>query len=453
VSTPLLTDTIVAIATAPGRSALAVVRISGPAAVRILGAITPHAPTPPADRVQTLLAIHDPLEGELIDRALVTVFRRPRSFTGEDSVEITTHGGALTPTLVVGAAIAAGARQALAGEFTRRAYLNGKLDLVQAEAVADLIEGTSPAFRRAALHQMERGLSRRLESLRSAILRVEALGAYSIDFPDEDEPPVPLPAIVSAARQVAEEIGGILRTAPEGRALRDGALTVLAGLPNSGKSSLFNALLGTERAIVTEVPGTTRDAIEAHTTIEGYPFRLVDTAGLRSTTDRVEAIGIEISHRYAAAADIVLFCSVAGGPLTMEEERFLAQQRERSPVVLLRTMADLYGDAEEREGAVAVSVETGAGLDLLRHRLVHQGFPTVHASDVLPVVTRERHTRALTIAHEEIERYVGAIEDGIPLEFASTHLRQAAAHIEEIIGVVTADDVLGAVFGTFCIGK
>src|SRR5690606_31277567 len=232
-------------------------------------------------------------------------------------------GGLLTPQLVLDAVLAAGARQADAGEFTRTALLNGRIDLVQAEAVADLIDGHSPALHRAAIHQMERGLSRRIEELRAALLRVEGLVSYSIDFPEEDEPPVGPERIDAAAAEVEDRLDTLLRTAPQGELLRTGAMIVLAGRPNSGKSSLFNALLGLERAIVTKVPGTTRDALEAELTLDGYPFRLVDTAGLRLTEDRVERIGIEVARRYLGAAQIVVFCVPAGRALDREELEFL----------------------------------------------------------------------------------------------------------------------------------
>src|SRR2546422_3976900 len=228
------------------------------------------------------------------------------------SVEISTHGGLLVPAEAVAALVAAGARLARPGEFTRRAVLNGKLDLLQAEATADLIDAGSPAQRRRALQQLDRGLSGRLAALRAELLELEALIAYDIDFPEEDEGPVSPARVTAAWRAVRERIAGLVATAPEGERLREGALLVIAGRPNAGKSSLFNALLGRERAIVTEVPGTTRDAIEAYAVIAGFPFRLVDTAGLRDSGDRVEEIGIEVARQYLGAADLVLVCRDAG---------------------------------------------------------------------------------------------------------------------------------------------
>ena len=455
--------TVAAVATPPGRGAVALVRMSGPESLAHLLRVCPAlAGRSPAPRAQRLLAVEHPENGERIDHALVTFFPGPGSYTGEDTVEISTHGGVLTPQLVLAALYAAGARPAEPGEFTRRALLNGKLDLLQAEAVLDLIDGRSPALHRAALHQMERGLSRRIEELRAAILQVEALVTYSIDFPEEDEPPVPPARIRAAADDVARRIDGLLATAPQGEMLREGALVVLAGRPNSGKSSLFNALLGTERAIVTEIPGTTRDALEASIVVEGYPFRLADTAGLRETADRVEGIGIEVARRYLRAAQIILFCAEAGRDLGQDELGFLADL-EPERVVLVRTKADLSGGGEagwrgqEPRGhprSLHLSAVTGAGLPELRQALLGLAFGGILGEPgEAPLVTRERHARALRSARDELDRFARGLDELLPAELAATHLRAAAHALEELIGAVTPDDVLGQVFGSFCVGK
>ena len=387
-------------------------------------------------------------------------FPGPGSYTGEDTVELATHGGVLTPQLVLDAALAAGARPAEPGEFTRRAYLNGRLDLLQAEAVADLIDGRSRALHRAAVHQMERGLSRRVEELREALVGAQALLVYGIDFPEEDEPPVPPERIRAAAEEVLRRIDGLLATAHEGELLREGALTVLAGRPNSGKSSLFNALLGTERAIVTEIPGTTRDALEAVVSLDGYPFRLVDTAGLRETTDRVEEIGIEVARRYLAAARLVLFCVEAGRPLDPDEETFL---RDPGPgaVVLVRTKADRAGGAPDPASAAAdglpsvrVAAPEGEGLTELRGILLRGAFGGILGEPgEAPLVTRERQARALRRARDEVRLFLDAWEEGIPPEFAATHLQAAAGALEDLLGVIGTEDVLDRVFSQFCVGK
>lgn len=448
-------DTVAAIATAPGRAAVALLRISGPDAFGVLRRVAPSLRELPAPRVQTLLSIRHPETGALLDRCLVTRFPAPASYTGEDTVEVTTHGGTLVPQLVLDTLLAAGARAAEPGEFTRRALLNGKLDLLQAEAVADLIDGSSPALHQAAVHQMERGLSRRIEALREALLGAEALLAYSIDFPEEDEPPVPPARIRAQVGEVARQIRALLATAPEGELLREGALVVLAGRPNSGKSSLFNALLGTERAIVTEIPGTTRDALEATLTIGGYPFRLVDTAGLRVTEDRVEGMGIEVARRYLAGAELVLFCAEGAGALEADEQEFLqGVQPERT--LRLRTKMDHPApEPVDTAGAgLAVSAHTGRGLEQLRELLLGRAFGGLRATaGEAPLVTRRRHARALTVALREAEEFSRAMDGGVPAEFAAVHLRDAAGALEELIGVLYPDDVLDRVFGQFCVGK
>lgn len=455
-STPLFADTIAAVATPPGRGAVALVRVTGPGALPLLLRLAPELRGAPTPRAQRLVRILHPETGELLDRGLAAYFPAPASYTGEDTVEISTHGGVLTPQLVLDAALAAGARAAEAGEFTRRAWLNGKLDLLQAEAVADLIDGRSPALHRAAVHQMERGLSRRVEELRTALIGAEALLVYSIDFPEEDEPPVPPERIRAAAEDVRRRIDGLLATAPQGELLREGALTVLAGRPNSGKSSLFNALLGTERAIVTDVPGTTRDALEAVVTLGGYPFRLVDTAGLRETLDRVEGIGIEVARRYLAAAQLVLFCVESGREPEEDERRFLAGLPPGS-AVLVRTKADWgegVGEPPAGVRALSVSAVTGEGLPALREALVGMAFGgIVEAPAEAPLVTRERQARALRVAREEVELFLAAWDGGVPPEFAATHLHAAAGALEDLLGVISTDDLLDRVFGQFCVGK
>ena len=453
-------QTIAAIATPAGRGAVAVVRISGVDAGRIAARICPALREGGAlePRRARLLTVADPISGEVVDHALVTWFPGPASYSGEDTVELSTHGGSLAPGLVLGAAIRAGARQALPGEFTRRALLNGKMDLLQAEAVLDLVNGASPALHRAAIHQLERGLSARIAELRQGLLNAEALLSYGIDFPDEDEPPVPPQRIEDAVLAVLERIDRMLRSAPQGELLREGALVVLAGRPNAGKSSLFNALLGFERSIVTELPGTTRDAVEASITIRGYPFRLVDTAGLRATTDLVEGLGVEVAERYLAGADIVLYCAEAALPLTAADVDFIAS-RPASRVVLVRTKSDAAvapagGPPIPDLPCHVVSARAGDGLDILGDAIVEMAFGLVTDEGLdEPVLTRRRHVAGLQSARSELGEFLSGFRSGVPAEFVATHLRNAALAMEEIIGVVSTDDLLGAIFSEFCVGK
>ena len=475
-------DTIAALSTAPGVGAVAVVRVSGPDAFRVLQQVAPELTgTAAPARVATLARIVSPDDGTVLDQALVTRFVGPDSYTGEDVIEISCHGGVLVPQLVLDACLHAGARSAEAGEFTRRAYLRGRMDLVQAEAVGDMIHARSRAFHRAAVAQLDRGLSERVGALRNAVIGLEALLAHHIDFPEEDDAPVPLERIRAEADSLVARMTRMLETAPEGELLREGALVVLAGRPNVGKSSLYNALLGRERAIVTEEPGTTRDALEAGVELGGFPFRLVDTAGLRETDRRVEQLGIEVTRRYLDEADVVLLCVEAGAGL-LDEERGFLQGLEGRAVVLIETKADTVeegvrkavssaGVASERPasiqvdqtattashgvaGTVRVSALTGAGLDELRStlpRLVFGGL--VNATPDVPVITRRRHARALEAARGAVIAFSEALDAGVPAELASAHLRECESSLEDILGVISADDVLDVVFRDFCIGK
>jgi len=449
----VLSDPIVALATPPGRSAIALIRLSGRGAFALAArCLSPFRPDAP--RTVFRARLHHPTSGEAVDEVLACAFPAPHSYTGEDLVEISTHGGLVVPAAAVAALAAAGARAAEPGEFTRRAVLNGKMDLLQAEATADLIDAGAPAQQRRALRQLDRGLSGRLEALRGEILELEALIAYEIDFPEEDEGPVDPGKVRTAWATARERVARLLATAPEGERLREGALCVIAGRPNAGKSSLFNALLGDERAIVTEIPGTTRDAIEAHAVIAGFPFRLVDTAGLRDSADRIEKMGIEVSRKYLAAADLVLYCE-EHGPEAQDRERddFLAQVR--APVVTVATKLDVAGHSPARStDRLGVSVVTGAGLDSLRARLAEVAFGMLLAlGDVEPVVTRARHRAALERALAELDAFDAARGRGVDAAATATHLRAAVTALDDLIGAVTPDDVLDRVFATFCVGK
>lgn len=448
----MLSDVIAALATPAGRSALALIRVSGEGAHTVAGTVlSPFQRKPP--RMARRTRAIDPQTKELLDEVLYTVFAAPASYTGQDLVEIGVHGGLLAPAEVLGALFAAGARQALPGEFTRRALLNGKVDLLQAEATADLIDASAPAQRRAAINQLDRGLSQRIDALRDRVLALEALVSYEIDFPEEDSGPVPPERIGAALDELRAALELILRTAGEGERLRDGALCVIAGIPNAGKSSLFNALLGVDRAIVTEIAGTTRDAIEAPATCGGFPFRLIDTAGLTQSGDQVERLGVEVSRRYLAAADVVLYCAEAGREMDDEERRFL--ETVAAPLVIVRTKIDRTGERRwDRQREVGVSALTGEGLAELREELARVAFTRLSCSaDVEPVVTRERHRVALSRALEEVNAFGVARERGLEGAVAATHLRAAVTALEDVIGLVTTDDVLDSVFSTFCIGK
>jgi tRNA modification GTPase len=341
---------------------------------------------------------------------------------------------------------AAGARPAAPGEFTRRAVLNGKLDLVQAEAVGDLIDATAPAQAQAALHQLEGGLSRRLAKLRASLIEVQALLSYDIDFPDEDDGPVPAEQIARQIDAVASQIGNLVATAPSAERLREGALLVFAGRPNVGKSSLFNALLGSARTLVTEIPGTTRDAVEAHTDFLGWPVRLADTAGLWDAPQEIDRLGVEVSRRYVAAADLVLLCVESGRDLGPEEQAIIAER----PTQLVRTKVDL---ADAGDG-LAVSVVTGQGIGELRRAAAERVFADrLGLADLEPALTRARHREALSRAHGELAQAIPQLGRGGDSVLAAHHVREATAALDELLGAVDIEEVLDRVFSSFCVGK
>ncbi len=450
----MLNDVIAALSTPPGRSAIAVVRLSGSGAFDVAGRVLQPFQREPQRRASRVSVVN-PATKEVIDQALYVVYRAPGSYTGEDTVEISTHGGVLVPSETLGALFQAGARLATPGEFTRRAVINGKMDVLQAEAVGDLIDATSPWQRRAAIGQLDRGLSKRIEALRSQVLELEALVCYEIDFPEEDSGPVPPERIAAALNRLADSLRLLSRTAAEGERLRDGALAVIAGRPNVGKSSLFNALLGTDRAIVSEAPGTTRDAIEAAVSCDGFPFRLIDTAGLRPTEDptedRIERLGIEVSRRYLSSADVVVFCVESGLKLSAAEREFLEDLEAKTLVV--ETKADL-GAGVTGARVLRTSAVSGAGLSELRTELARFAFANLSAQSVMePLVTRERHRAALAVASDEIDAFREARDSGLEGAVAAVHLRAAVASLEDIIGAVTHQDVLDRLFASFCVGK
>lgn len=433
-------------------------RLSGPRAEEMIRRVVPELDGRELEpRRATLVRVVDPASHEVVDRGLLTWFPGPASYTGDDVAEFSGHGGGLTPRRVVEALRTAGARGAEPGEFTRRAYLNGKIDLVQAEAVDDLVRGASPRLHREALRQLDRHLSRRVAELRQAILALEAVLAHHIDFPDEDDPPVGIDEIARRARDLVGDLDHLAATGPEGERLRDGALVVLAGRPNVGKSSLYNALVGEERALVTEVPGTTRDALEADVSMDGYPVRLVDTAGVHDGAGRIERLGIEVARRFVDHADLVLYCAPAGTPVSDPDEGWLAELR--APVLRVRTMVDRAGvesgvDVDPEGSTVEVSAVTGQGLDALRAAVATRCFAGLRArDDDAPILTRERQTRAVRRAANEVRAFRRALGDGVPAEYASTHLKSAESALEEMVGLVDSDDVLDVVFRTFCVGK
>ena len=464
---PGAADTIVAPATPLGRGALSIVRLSGPRAHEIARRVCGRFPSGPRQAVLT--EMHE-TTGATLDQAIVLRYDAPASFTGEDCVEFSTHGGVLVPTTVVAALIAEGARLAEPGEFTRRALLNGKLDVLQAEATADLIAAGSRAAQRAALHQLDGSLSRRIAALRDNVIEIEALIAYDIDFPEEDDGPISPERILAALDDLEARLKALLATARSGELVREGALVVLAGKPNVGKSSLFNALLGRSRAIVTPVPGTTRDALEAVVDAEPWPIRLVDTAGLREATDLVEQLGIEVSESYVRRAALVLCCGedaeslrevVAAVRRILERDR----QREPYPLILVHTKCDLEPPIEPELSALgaelaaaaslAASAETGSGIQSLLKSIGdvlgrEAGTPELDA----PMLTQARHRAGVARALAELLDFRRAWRDeALPATVAAVHLHASAEALRDLIGGIDTEQILDEVFRRFCVGK
>lgn len=452
-------DTIVAIATPAGRGALAIVRLSGARAHDLARRVT-H-PWPATHRHATLAEIHDPDTGVLIDQVIAITYAAPRSYTGEPMVELTGHGGPLSAAAIVDLLGRQGARIAEPGEFTLRAVLNGRMDLLQAEAVADVVDAPTETGRRAALTHLAGALSRYVESLRSRVLELEALLAYEIDFPEEDDGPIAPERIDAAVTALSEDIARLLATSPMGEVLRTGAVVAIVGRPNVGKSALFNALLGYRRAIVSDIPGTTRDAIEAVVETGRWPLRLVDTAGLRESGDVIEREGIEISRRYMEGAHVALVCDDDVTKLQIAVDA--VRRHTAAPLVAVRTKSDLGGLAtspiappQEVEACVEVSAHAGTGLGALTDAVdavLETRYRGAIAPD-LPVLVRARQRGALEDAARELALFQDARRSGsVPVAIAAVHVRQAAHALESLIGAVDVDDVLARVFSSFCIGK
>lgn len=469
-------DTIVAVSTPPGRGAVAMVRMSGARAMAIARAlgVPPLAPRR-LTRVRLVAPdgggpdeVRDGAVDGALDDALVAVFPEPRSYTGEDVVEFHLHGGVAVPAAVMAACVQAGARPAWPGEFTQRAVLHGRLDLVQAEAVADLIDARSGAMRRQALAQLDGGLSRRLEALRAELLGVEALLAYEVDFPEEDDGPVPRARVAAAVERLRAALAALLATAPRAAAVRQGVLVVLTGAPNAGKSSLFNALLGESRALVTPVPGTTRDAVDALLDVRPLPLRLVDTAGVRETDDPVEALGVEVARRYLQEAQVVLACGATAEGVAASvaaTEAVLGDCLPGAVVVPVQTHADLAPGMEPPAGGYLVSAETGEGVGGLLAAVCRLAVQSVGGgapsdgragggADDGVVLTRVRQRTAVAEALAAVVQFAEAWEGGaVPSAVAAVHLHAARDALASVVGRVEVEEVLGAVFREFCVGK
>lgn len=440
--------TIAAVATAPGRGGIGVIRLSGrnllPLAEQLAGKT-------PAPRFATLATFRD-AEGQAIDHGLLLYFPAPHSFTGEDVIELQGHGGPVVLRLLLARCLDLGARLAEPGEFTRRAFLNGKLDLAQAEAVADLIDASTTAAARGALRSLEGEFSKEIRALVDQLIELRALVEATLDFPEEEVDFLQAANAFGRLDALAERLGKVFARAQQGKLLQGGLHVVLVGQPNVGKSSLLNQLAGDELAIVTPIAGTTRDALKSSIQIDGVPLHIIDTAGLRETEDEVEKIGIARTWKEIERADVVLLLADARHGVTAAEQAVVDQLPARLPRVTVLNKIDLAGGevGVEQTGhgpMVRLSAKTGTGLEGLRQVLldVVGGHPAEDA-----FVARERHLRALTAT----QNHLRVSREQLPaLELFAEELRLAQQALNEITGEFTADDLLGEIFGRFCIGK
>lgn len=441
-------DTIVAIATPAGRGGIGVVRVSGPSAEPIARRLT-RRPRPFIPRHATLATFA--AESGLTDRVVVTSFPAPASYTGEDVVEISAHGSPVVLNAIVGEAMSAGARLAEPGEFTLRAFLNQRLDLPQAEAVADLIDAVTPVQARAAFDQLNGTLSSAIAEMETSLFDLIARLEASVDFPDEGYHFIEPEEIDKAIALVCTRAEALLHSARRGRVLREGRQIAIAGPPNAGKSSLFNALVGSDRAIVTDIPGTTRDMVTESIDLAGVAVTLVDTAGVRDTDDLIEAEGVRRSRVACEVADVVWWLADLSAHARLDE--YDAIKETGSRVLLVGTKSDLPA-RWNHEAVVKVSSLTGSGLDELRHATLT--LLDVEGSSDTPAITNIRHVALLERAHEALVRArVGLQAQGTQMaeELVLADLGAARDALEEITGRRTSDDLLGHIFSRFCIGK
>jgi len=445
-------ETIAAISTARGRGAIAVLRVSGPSAFEIVRKVVRHWPVSPRHAVLTTL--FNPTDDQTIDQVLITRFDAPRSYTGEPMVEISSHGGVVAPAAVLRVLLLEGAREARPGEFTQRALLAGKLDLLQAEGIGELVDARTEAHRRIALTHIDGGLSQVLNELQQKLLNLEALLAYDLDFPGEDDGPLPKSTVQQAARDIANVLEKLLATVRVGQVAQHGAPVVIAGMPNAGKSSLFNALAGEQRAIVTEHPGTTRDALEVVLDDDRTPLRLIDTAGLRDTNDAIEQLGIEVSLKHLATAIVVLACGETAEDID-ETTRRVQHTGTIATLLRVRTKADRLEIQPTRSDEIAVSSVQRTGLrelfDEMRRAVdARQGDIEL----TTPIITQARQQVALQEALKEIEAFQHAWNtESLPGIVAAVHVRSAVHAMNELIGRIDTEAILGAVFERFCVGK
>lgn len=454
-------DTITAVATAVGEGGVAIVRVSGPDAERIAKEIFFRSRgRNGALRSHTLHygAIREPDTGELLDEALLTLMRKPRSYTGEDVVEVHCHGGPFLVRRIVELILSRGARHAEPGEFTKRAFLNGRLDLAQAEAVLDLIRARTDKGMRLALGQVQGGLSKWVGELREDLLDVLVQVEAAIDFPEEEIELLERDRLIAKIETLKEKIAGLIASYEWGRLFREGARVCIAGRPNVGKSSLLNALLGEERVIVTPEPGTTRDVIEESINLGGLPVVLWDTAGIRETNDQLEKIGVDYAKKRLEEADAVLAVLDGSSFLSAEDLTILKAVEEKKGLVIVNKN-DLRQQLEIQQvrmvvpdkETVSISAKNGMGLESLKHALRELLLGAQREPAI--VVSNIRHKASLKRAEDNLSEAINALKGGLPPEMVAIDLNGAKDSLGEVIGEVTNEDILERIFSKFCIGK
>jgi tRNA modification GTPase len=448
------TDIIAANATPPGRGGIGVVRVSGkslqPLALRVIGCV-------PKPRHATLSKFLDE-NGAAIDQGIALYFPSPHSYTGEDVLELQGHGGPAVMNLLLSRCLSAGARLARPGEFTLRAFLNGKLDLAQAESVADVIDASTGEAARCAMRSLQGEFSTAIHILVQALIDLRMLVEATLDFPEEETVILQQANVYGKLKTLQSRLEDILTSARQGSLLREGVSVVLIGQPNVGKSSLMNQLAGKDAAIVTEIPGTTRDAIYQTIEIEGVPLHLIDTAGLRETDDPVEKIGIARTRSAIEKADLALLLIDSCLEAALADREIVDSLPAKLPVVRIYNKIDLLDgvpEIEEREGrpAIYLSAKTGAGIDLLRRKLLEIAGWQPHSLGEGIFMARHRHLEALTEAREYLRNAAELARQGIQLDLLAEELRVAQRALSSITGEFGADDLLGEIFSRFCIGK
>lgn len=447
---PIPTDTIVAIATAPGRGGVGIVRLSGPQASAIAAQLAPPLPPPRTAALRHIRAA----DGSVLDSGLLLHFPAPHSFTGEDVVELQAHGSPVALQLIVQAACAAGARLARPGEFSERAFLNQRIDLAQAEAIADLIDAATTEAARAAQRSLEGEFSRRVEAIAAQLVEIRMYVEGALDFSDEDVDWLADGALSARLETARAALDELLAQAAQGRRLRDGYTVALTGRPNVGKSTLLNRLAGADVAIVTEIAGTTRDVLRENLDLRGLPVTLVDTAGLRESDDPVEREGIRRARRALEQAELALFIVDARSGLGAEDRRLLEALPPSLPRLIVHNKCDLVptlGTRAESADELHLSAATGAGIESLidaihRHAGLHAGGEGAFSA-------RTRHVEALRRAAAHLQQAAQRLSERSMPELAAEDLRLAHEALGEITGRFTSEDLLGRIFASFCIGK